>query len=140
VTDDETIEVEQTIRIAASPSVVWDHWVDPVRLATWFCAEVELDARPGGRCRAVMEEGPVMVGEFVELAAPERLVLTFGWESGVPGVPPGSTRVEVTLAPDGDGTVLTLRHTELPAVAAADHGKGWAYRLPLLAERAAAAG
>jgi hypothetical protein len=29
-------------------------------------------------------------------------------------VPPGSTTVEITLTPDGDGTILRLRHLGLP--------------------------
>ena len=40
------------------------------------------------------------------------------WE-GNEGVPPGSTIVELTLEADGDGTVLSLRHTGLP-----DGGRG----------------
>jgi len=49
---------------------------------------------------------------------------------------PGTTSVEVTLTPDDDGTLLTLRHTAMSPTHAADHEKGWAY---LLGERCVAA-
>jgi len=137
VTEVETRVVEQTVRIAASPEVVWRYWVESERMATWFGERAQLDPRPGGGCRVEMQHGPIMVGEYVELVPPERVVFTFGWESGgPPEIPPGSTRVEVTLVPDGDGTVLTLRHSELPASAADRHAEGWAEILPILVERA----
>ena len=53
------------------------------------------------------------------------MVFTWGWE-GNQGVPPGSTTVELTLKADGDGTVLSLRHTGLPdGEAGAMHEEGW---------------
>ena len=110
-------------------------------MADWWGDTAELDPRPGGVCRVAMEEGPVMVGEYVELVLYERLVFTFGWEGNAPDqVGPGSTRVEITLEEDGDDTVLTLRHTDLPAVQAGDHEKGWAHFLGVLVERAGATG
>jgi uncharacterized protein YndB with AHSA1/START domain len=138
VTDVETKVIEQTIRIAAAPEIVWQHWVDSERVTAWF-GPAALDPRPGGEFRIEMEHGPVMLGEFVELVPHERVVFTFGWQGNAPDqVGPGSTRVEITLVPDGDGTVLTLRHTEMPVTHAADHAQGWARCLPILAERAEA--
>jgi uncharacterized protein YndB with AHSA1/START domain len=124
-----TITVEQTIRIAASPETVWTFWTDPQRLAEWWGVAAEVEAEPGGMFRVVMESGPVMRGTFTELDPPHRLVFTFGWEHNAPGEPlaPGSTRVEVTMQPEESGTVLVLRHFDLPAVHAPDHEKGWSY-------------
>lgn len=120
--------IEQTVHIEASPETVWTFWTDPARICQWMGIEAELVPETGGLFRVVLAEGPVMLGEFVELDPPRRLVFTFGWEGGGPGGPmaPGSSRVEVTLEPDGSNTVLTLRH-ELPSTHAADHAKGWAY-------------
>ena len=74
-----------------------------------------------------MHEGPAMRGTFTELDPPRRLEFTFGWEQNIGGpLAPGSTRVEVTLTPDGDETVLVLRHFDMPTTHAADHEKGWA--------------
>lgn len=90
----------------------------------------ELDARPGGIYLVEINDQATAKGEFIELVPPSRVSFTFGWDgqeagSGEHGVPPGSSRVEITLAPDGDGTLVTLRHFDLPEDARAMHGQGW---------------
>lgn len=45
----------------------------------------------------------------------------------------GSPTVEITLEPDGDGTLLQLVHRDLPPEEAPRHGEGWEHYLPLLA-------
>ena len=126
--------VEHTLRIAARPETVWRYWTDPERMCEWWGTAAELDPQPGGRCVVSMGGGPRMRGEFIELVPHERIVFSFGWEpgEGVPPVAPGSTLVEVTLTPDGDDTILALRHTGLPAAAAEEHRSGWGHFLPLL--------
>jgi uncharacterized protein YndB with AHSA1/START domain len=133
--------VEQTIRIAARPETVWRFWTDPERLCEWWGGVAELEPTAGGRCHVDLGEAR-MRGEFVELTPHERLVFTFGWEPNdrFPDLPPGSSRVEVTLTYDGTHTTLTLRHTGLPPTGTADHDDGWAHFLPRLAATAAEAG
>jgi uncharacterized protein YndB with AHSA1/START domain len=75
-------------------------------------------------------------GEYVEIDAPSRVVFTWGWEgqeSGPNAVPPGSSRVEVTFEPDGEGTLVRLRHLDLPAESRQIHGEGWDLYLSRLA-------
>ena len=130
--------VEETVRIAARPETVWRYWTEPERMGAWWGA-AELDPRPGGACVVEMGDGPVMRGEYVELIPHKRIVFTFGWDStdDVPDVPPGSTRVEVTLTADGDDTILALRHTGLPTAFRALHREGWGHFLPVLVGAAA---
>ena len=80
----------------------------PGRMCDWWGAAAELDPRPGGTCVVEMGGGAVMRGEYVELVPHERIVFTFGWDptEGAPAIPPGSTRVEITLIADGDDTIL----------------------------------
>ena len=82
-----------------------------------------------------------MRGEYLELVPYERIVFSFGWEAmeGVPHVAPGSTRVEVTLTADDGDTILTLRHSGLPAADADEHRAGWAQFLPRLTDAVARA-
>jgi uncharacterized protein YndB with AHSA1/START domain len=122
-----TTTIEQTVRIAARPETVWSFWTEPERLREWWGEATALELQPGGDYRIVMDNGTVGRGRFVELDPPRRLVFTFGWEHNAPGEPlaPGSTRVEVTLRAEGDGTELVLRHTEVPSEQAPDHVKGW---------------
>lgn len=135
MTELDTRVVEQTMRIAARPETVWRFWTDPDLLREWWGTAVGFDAQPGGVCSVRSENGWVMQGEFVELVPHERIVFTFGWEpaEGLPEIAPGSTQVEVTLVPEGGDTVLTLRHSGIPARYAGDHTQGWTRHLELLA-------
>ena len=73
-----------------------------------------------------------MRGEYRVVEPPTRVV--FSW--GVPGndvIPAGSSTVEITLAPDGDGTVVQLVHRDLPPDEVAKHGVGWEHFVRRLA-------
>jgi uncharacterized protein YndB with AHSA1/START domain len=138
VNEPDTRVVEQTVRIAARPETVWRYWTDPERMRDWWGSAADLDPRPGGTCRVEMEMGPVMRGEYLELVPFERIVISFGWEvtDGAPAMAPGSTRVEITLTGADGGTILTLRHSGIPAEHADEHRAGWEHFLPLLTEAA----
>lgn len=62
-----------------------------------------------------------------------RVVFTWGWEAEGHPIPPGSSTVEISLEPDGQGTLLRLLHRGLPADALAEHGHGWDHYLARLA-------
>ena len=105
---------ELEVRIEARPETVFEFFVDPEKMSRWKGTSAELDPRPGGTYRVGgIAGGATVVGEFVEIDPPRRLVFTWGWE-GDDDVPPGSSTVEVTLTPDGDATVLHLVHRDLP--------------------------
>jgi uncharacterized protein YndB with AHSA1/START domain len=72
-------------------------------------------------------------GEVVAIEPNKRIVLSWGWEGEGHPIPPGSSEVAITLAPDGDGTIVRLTHTGLPAAAVKDHADGWGLFLPRLA-------
>lgn len=55
-----------------------------------------------------------------------------GWEGKGASVPPSSTTVEVTLTPDGEGTLVNLVHRDLPEAAVGPHAEGWDHYLPRL--------
>lgn len=120
--------VVREVRIAARPETVFEFFTDPEKMIRWKGVKAELDPRPGGVYRVdVTGRGAVAVGEYVEIDPPRRVVFTWGWE-GTP-ITPGSTTVEVTLTPDGDGTLLRLVHRDLPPDAASEHGEGWDHYL-----------
>ena len=131
--------VELDVFITASPPTVRQYWVDPERMAVWWGTRAELDPDPGGTYRVTMsDDGPLMSGAYVELEPYSRLVFLFGWEDGRHGMAPGSTRVEVTLTPEGRGTRVILRHGELPTAEAVDeHRQGWVHFVGELARTAA---
>ncbi|MEO9048320.1 MAG: SRPBCC family protein [Candidatus Dormiibacterota bacterium] len=115
--------VEQ--RIAASPATVFSYLTDPRKFVQWMGVGAQLDPTPGGRFRIDADGVHVATGEYRELDPPHRLTMTWGWE-GDDSVPPGSTLVEITLTPDGAGTLLRLSHTGLPNDASREtHLGGW---------------
>ncbi|HEY7401864.1 MAG TPA: SRPBCC family protein [Actinomycetota bacterium] len=119
--------VELELRLGAPPDEVFLYLTDPERYVRWQGVKAELDPRPGGVFKVWMDANAVARGEYVAVEPPHRVVFTWGWE-GDEAVPPGSTTVELTLVPDGDGTVLSLRHTGLPdGKAAAMHEEGWRF-------------
>jgi uncharacterized protein YndB with AHSA1/START domain len=129
--------IEREIRIAASPETVFDYFVDPDKMVEWKGRKAELDPRPGGLYRVDINDQAVVRGEYVEIDAPSRVVFTWGWEGTSNPVPPGSSRVEISLQPDGDGTLVRLRHLDLPEAEREIHGHGWDHYLSRLAQAAA---
>ncbi len=121
MSDERMVELET--RVDAPPETVFTFLVDPELYVRWQGTEAELDARPGGRFRIVVE-GNVVAGEYIEVSPPHRVVVTWGFE-GNPDLPPGSSTVEFTLEPDGDGTVVRVRHVSLPDEAVDQHRQGW---------------
>jgi len=129
-------EVECEVYIAASPEIVYAHFVDPARAVRWMGISAQLEPRPGGLYRVDVTGEYIARGEYVELIPNRRVVFTWGWERGQAAVPPGSSTVEVSLSPDGDGTRLRLRHLGLPEAARAAHAQGWEHYLSRLAAAA----
>ena len=135
----DTAVYERTIEIDASPETVWEFFVDPSQLTRWMGIDAELETRPGGIYRCNVIPGHTALGEFVEVDKPRRVVFTWGWDANE-GVPPGSSTIEVELAPEGNGTSVRFVHKNLPsAEAVASHAQGWDHYLARL-ELAAAGG
>ena len=110
---EDVLEIE--MRIAARPSTIFSFLDSADGMAKWFGSTVELDAKPGGTLRVDINGRDIARGEIVEIVLPERIVFTFGWEGEGHPVPPGASRVEITLAAEGDSTIVRLRHSGLTA-------------------------
>jgi uncharacterized protein YndB with AHSA1/START domain len=107
---------------------VFDMFVDPRQLVRWIGISADLQARPGGRFRFEVVPGQFCEGQYVLVDRPGRLVFTWGWTDPSFGLPPGSSRVEVTLTRRGDdtsGTQLRLVHTGLAGDLGLLHDDGW---------------
>ena len=123
MTDDGVVEV--SLHVAAEPETVFAYFTDPGRYIQWMGSDARLDPVPGGIYRVTMRGGIEAIGQFVEVDPPHSLVFTWGWTNDRE-VPPGSTRVSVTLHREADGTRVVLRHHDLPDQPQRDHhAKGW---------------
>lgn len=139
-TSDDAVVIER--RIAARPETVFSFFTDPDRYRRWQGVDAELDPRPGGVFRVTMtgRSRTITSGVFVVVDPPHRLVFTWGWEArdglpdGMVDVPAGASTVEIAFVPDGDGTILRLRHGDLPTDEACRfHQSGWDLTLDRLA-------
>ena len=129
--------VEREIRIDARPETVFGFFTDPALLLRWKGLEADLEPRPGGIYRVVVNARSTIRGEYVEVEPPTRVVFTWGFEGSDGTLPPGASTVEVTLTPDGEGTLLRLVHRDLPAPERELHGQGWDHFLERLRKAAA---
>jgi uncharacterized protein YndB with AHSA1/START domain len=136
-----TSSYETEVRIKAERETVFGFFTDPEKVVRWMGTAATLDPRPGGIFRLTTPAEPnVVEGRYVEVLPPERLVFSWGWRSfgyGDPPLEPGASTVEVTLVPDGDHTVVHLKHRDLPPEALDFHRGGWSHYLPRLAIAAA---
>jgi uncharacterized protein YndB with AHSA1/START domain len=130
--------IEREIRIEARPETVFAFWTDPGKMARWMGRDIRLDPRPGGEFRIDYNGEDIANGQFVEVDAPSRIVLTWGWEAPGDPTPPGGSTVEVEFVPDGTGTIVRLRHSGLAAEAVEGHAVGWDQFLQRLSEVAGA--
>jgi uncharacterized protein YndB with AHSA1/START domain len=131
--EERTVTTE--IRIEAMPEAVFPFLTEPDLIVRWKGVDARVEATPGGEYRVQVTGDNVAVGEYVVVDPPRRVVFTWGWE-GDAQLPPGSSRVEIQLVPDGDGTVVRLTHSGLPDGTDAAQLEGWRHFLPRLATAA----
>jgi uncharacterized protein YndB with AHSA1/START domain len=121
-------------RIKARPSIVFDALTTPEGIACWWGPDdgpvlvAETDVRVGGRFRVRfrMLDGSEheSSGEYLEVAPPERLAMSWCWEGGVED--PGESRVEITLRAIAEGTEVTFTHSRLrDEETRRSHEEGW---------------
>ncbi len=128
-----TDPVIASVRIAAPPDVVFPYFTDPALATRWIADAALLDARPGGAFALDVRGNPAR-GEFLEVDPPHRVVFTWGIE-GRGDFPPGSSTVEVVLRAEGQDTIVTLTHRDLPTEDyRTSHQAGWTEFLSVLQE------
>ena len=128
--------LDRTVTIHAQPSTVFSFFTDSARWASWWGAGSTIDARVGGRVFIRNPGGVEVSGEVLELTPPERIVFTYGFESGQP-IAPGESRVTIRLEPAGLATRLRLVHEFAAAHVRDEHVQGWRYQLSVFGNVAA---
>jgi uncharacterized protein YndB with AHSA1/START domain len=118
---------------------VFAAWTEAEQLKRWWgpgryvTTMAQVDLRPGGRYELMLEPGSMhLVGEFREVVAPERLVYTWRWESGVPDR--RESLVTVEFHDLGERTELVLLHDNFAGPGPVHiYDAGWASGLRKLA-------
>ena len=124
-------------RIMARPEIVFDALTDPLAIARWWGPDAgpvlfaETQVQVGGRFRVRfrMLNGSEheASGEYLEIARPRRIVMSWRWAAGgAPDEVGQESRIEFDLRPIDDGTELTFTHALLKTEASrASHEVGW---------------
>jgi uncharacterized protein YndB with AHSA1/START domain len=130
VTGDAVVRVERHVR--ASPATVFAYLTDSQLWSRWQGAEATIEPVPGGLFRMRMGNGQTARGQFVEVVPDEKVVFSWGWIDR-PGIPPGSTVVEIELRPTDQGTLIRLTQWQLPPEEQESHDRGWRHYVARLA-------
>ena len=128
-----TLEFKIERTIPAPPADVFDAWLNPeVPGTTWNAAErYILNPKVDGLFYWLLK-GTAHYGRFTEVERPSRIQHT--WMS--PNTLGQESTVTVTFEKRGDGTLMTLVHSNLPDhELAKGHERGWNYFLDTLREQ-----
>jgi uncharacterized protein YndB with AHSA1/START domain len=130
-------------RIFSAPrEKVFEAWTNPEMMNQWLAPvgystpEAEADLRTGGRYRVVMkhdEKGAThtAVGEYREVAPPERLVFTWTWEEG----DKHEMLITIEFRDQGGSTEMIFKHERFASEENRNnHEEGWASSFEKLAE------
>ncbi|MCI0412556.1 SRPBCC domain-containing protein [bacterium] len=127
-----THNLERKILICAKRSTVFRYFTDSKRFADWWGEGSTIEGRPGGSMKIRFPNGIQASGKILEIEPPERIVFSYGFDSGKP-IPPEGSLVTITLQELSDGTQVTLRHELSDAAVRDEFIQGWRYQLALFA-------
>jgi uncharacterized protein YndB with AHSA1/START domain len=130
-----------THRFAASPERVYDAWLEPAKLRAWMSAalkemglsgdmkRVEVDARIGGTFffSDMRDAGEARHwGTYRVLDRPRQIAFTWIVDASQEADP---SVVTITIAPDGDGSFVTIEHAKIFASYVERVEMGWSNML-----------
>lgn len=104
--------LERHVFIPASPQHLWKTLTDPDAVSTWFGSRVDWELRPGGPARFVDDDGAVREGRIEEVVTQQELRFRWWPEERADDE---ASEVTYLLAPEGDGTDLTISERQLAA-------------------------
>jgi uncharacterized protein YndB with AHSA1/START domain len=136
MTTTQQYQLDRVLTIGARPETVFSFFTDSSRWASWWGAGSTIDPRVGGAIHIVNPGGVEVVGEILEILAPERIVFTYGFAKGTP-ITPGGSQVTIRLALHPEGTQLHLTHDFADQASRDEHVQGWRFQLALFANAVA---
>jgi uncharacterized protein YndB with AHSA1/START domain len=125
--------IHREVRINAAPATVFAYFTDAEKIVRWMGIAAELEPVPGGAFRVDLTGLTSIRGTFLEVVPSTRLVFSWQWVGGDHPVLSASSTVEITLIPDGEGTLVRVAHRNLAADRAGRQGEGWDHYLARLA-------
>jgi uncharacterized protein YndB with AHSA1/START domain len=92
--------------VDAPPAQVYYAFTNSSCLREWLADASQIAPRPGGRFYLSWNSGYYTSGEYTHLESPGRVAFTWRGRGE-----PAETQVQVTLAPQGSGTLVTIEHS-----------------------------
>jgi uncharacterized protein YndB with AHSA1/START domain len=115
-----TDSLRQSVVLPASAERIYDAWMSSREHAAMTGGGASVEPRVGGKMTAW--DGYIE-GELLVLEPGKRIVQS--WRTSEFPDGSGYSRLEVLLDPDGEGTRVTLVHTEIPQGQGARYDQGW---------------
>ena len=126
---------DKTVTLPLDPETAFELITQPERLRRWKTVAARVDLKLGGEYRWTITPGNSAMGTITQIEANKSLVYTWGWD-GSTDLPPGASKVTVTLEPVEGGTSVRLVHEGLTAEQEAGHAEGWDHYLARLVQYA----
>ncbi len=146
-TFDPALDLELKREVAVPPHLVWRAWTEPALLKQWFTpipwrtTDCEIDLRPGGKFRTVMEgpngEKNDSTGCFLAVIPQKLLVFTDALGPGYRPLGSGFMTASIAIEPTATGTLYTARALHKDEAAKKQHEEmgfqqGWGTALDQL--------
>ena len=116
----ETSSIRQSIMLPASPEIVYDLLMDPVKHAQFTGSPASGSSEVGGTFLAW--DGYIIIRNL-ELGRGKRIVQEWSTTEWPEDLPP--SRLEIRLRPIGQGTELLLMQSGVPAADLEKYTQGW---------------
>jgi uncharacterized protein YndB with AHSA1/START domain len=121
--------VERTLLILAARKTVFRYFTDAERFAAWWGAGSTIEGRVGGKVLIRYPDGSTASGEVLEIVPGKYIAFTYGYDAPGKLIPPGGSRVTVSLQSRRGGTLVTLRHEVADAKVRNAHVAGWRHQM-----------
>jgi uncharacterized protein (TIGR03086 family) len=126
---------DKTVILPVDPETAFELITQPERLRRWKTVAVRIDLRLGGEYRWTITPGNTASGTITNLEPGKSLEYTWGWD-GSTDLPPGASKVTVTLESVVGGTSVRLVHEGLTPEQETGHAEGWDHYLARLVQYA----
>lgn len=124
---------DKTVILPVDPETAFGLITQPERLRRWKTVAARIDLRLGGEYRWTITPGNTAMGTITHLEPGKSLVYTWGWD-GSTDLPPGASKVTLTLEPVAGGTSVRLVHEGLTPEQEVGHAEGWDHYLARLVQ------
>ena len=124
--------LDRSILIHAPRATVFSFLTDSDRWAKWWGAGSTIDPQVGGKVYIRHPGGIESGGRILDITAPERVIFSYGFNSGKP-MPLEASRVTMSFDEEAGSTRVRLHHEFAEAGVRDEHVQGWRYQLSLFA-------